>query len=235
MAVNLQKFNVDVGFIGKLDDNPNEGATPLSSTDLKDEFDKAGKSIKTFLNGTLIDELETILTNMQTTETNQGTAITNVTTTANTNATNIGTMSNLTTTANTLVGAINEVKTSMSTSNVIWTGGYYMGSSQTANLSQKVTDQKNGIILVWSAYASGQSQNYNWNFVFVPKQFITTAGEGNGVSCFLTGSSMGSIGYKYVYVNDTTITGASINEESGTKNGISYNGKLYVLRYVIGV
>lgn len=234
MAVNLTNLTASVNNIQALDDNPNESG--LTSNELKAKFDKAGSDIKDYINNTLIDELETLLDGYSSSISDQQTAINTVTTTANTNASNIGTLSNLNTTTKTnLVSAINEVNTHLSTSNVLWSGGYYMGSAQTANLSQSVTSQKNGIVLCWSAYANGQSQNYNWNFIFIPKQFVTTAGEGNGISSFLTGSSLDAIGYKYVYVGDNSITGHDFNDDAGTKSGISYNNRLYVLRYVIGV
>ena len=234
MAVNLTKITASVNNIQALDDNPNESG--LTSNELKAKFDKAGADIKDYINNTLIDELETILDGYSSSISDQQTAINTVTTTANTNASNIGTLSSLNTSTKTdLVSAINEVNTHLSTSNVLWSGGYYMGSAQTANLNQSVTSQKNGIVLCWSAYANGQSQNYNWNFIFIPKQFVTTAGEGNGVSSFLTGSSLDAIGYKYVYVGDNSITGHDFNDDSGSKSGITYNNKLYVLRYVIGV
>lgn len=234
MAVNLTNLTASVNNIQALDDNPNESG--LTSNELKAKFDKAGSDIKDYINNTLIDELETILDGYSSSISDQQTAINTVTTTANTNASNIGTLSSLNTSTKTnLVSAINEVNTHLSTSNVLWSGGYYMGSAQTANLNQSVTSQKNGIVLCWSAYANGQSQNYNWNFIFIPKQFVTTAGEGNGVSSFLVGSSLDAIGYKYVYVGDNSITGHDFNDDSGTKSGITYNNRLYVLRYVIGV
>ena len=234
MAVNITKFTKAVDNIANLADNPNESG--LTPSDLKDKFDQAGKDIKSYINNTLIDELETLLDNYASDISDQSAAITSVTSTANTNASNIGTLSNLNTTTKTnLVSAINEVNTHLSTSNVLWSGGSYMGSGQTANLSQSITSQKNGIVLCWSAYANGQAQNYNWNFIFIPKQFITTAGEGNGVSSFLTGSTLESISYKYVYVGDSTITGHEFNDDAGAKSGITYNNRLYVLRYVIGV
>ena len=234
MAVNLTNLTASVNNIQALDDNPNESG--LTSNELKAKFDKAGSDIKDYINNTLIDELETILDGYSSSISDQKTAINTVTTTANTNASNIGQLANLTTNTRTdLVSAINEVNTHLSTSNILWSGGSYMGSGQTASLSQSITSQKNGIVLCWSAYASGQPQNYNWNFIFIPKQFVTAAGEGNGVSSFLTGSTLESISYKYVYVGDSAITGHEFNDDAGTKSGITYNNRLYVLRYVIGV
>ena len=49
----LTKLTANVANIIGLDDNPNEGATPLSSTELKNTFDKAGTDIKNYINNTL--------------------------------------------------------------------------------------------------------------------------------------------------------------------------------------
>ena len=85
----LTKLTANVANIIGLDDNPNEGATPLSSTELKNKFDKAGTDIKNYINNTLTAELDTKFT---------------------TTDTNIGTLSNLETTTKTdVVSALNEV------------------------------------------------------------------------------------------------------------------------------
>lgn len=85
----LTKLTANVANIIGLGDNPNEGATPLSSTELKNTFDKAGTDIKNYINNTLTEELDTKLT---------------------TTSSDIGTLSNLETTTKTdVVSAINEV------------------------------------------------------------------------------------------------------------------------------
>ncbi len=85
----LTKLTANVANIIGLDDNPNEGATPLSSTELKNTFDKAGTDIKNYINNTLTEELDTKL---------------------ETTSSDIGTLTNLETTTKTdVVSAINEV------------------------------------------------------------------------------------------------------------------------------
>lgn len=233
MAVNLTKITASVNNIQALDDNPNDSG--LTSSELKAKFDKAGADIKDYVNNTLIDELETLLNNYASDISDQSAAITSVTSTANTNASNIGTLSNLNTTTKTnLVSAINEINTNMSTNNLLWSGAYYMTETQTANLTKSVSSQKNGIVLVWSAYVNGQAQNYNFNFTYIPK-YLITLGEGNGVSCVMTGPEYSSVATKYVYINDNTIVGHHSNNNQGTQNGVHYMNNLYVLRYVIGV
>lgn len=112
----------------------------------------------------------------------------------------------------------------------------YMAQTHTVNLNAKVSEQRNGIVLVWSAYKDSAAQNYNWCYTFVPKYHVQrTNGSGSGVTCICAGTGFTNTACKYVYVYDNKITGTSSNVESGTTNGITWNNKLYVLRYVIGV
>ena len=57
----LTKFEKDMAVIQGLDDEPND-AGGLTATQLKAKFDEGGKAIKTFINGTLIPEIQTAFT-----------------------------------------------------------------------------------------------------------------------------------------------------------------------------
>lgn len=120
---------------------------------------------------------------------------------------------------------------------VLWGPNYYfMSASQTINLSQKVSEQKSGIVLVWQAYSDGQVQPWDFNFTFIPKwQVITNSSRGN--CCFLTGSNGNSIGTKYVYIYDDKIVGNDINGNGATKrnSGITTTNNHWVLTHVLGV
>lgn len=59
----LTKCNADVGVISDLGDNPNTDNN-LSATQLKAKFDSAGAEIKTYLNSTLTEELDTALSSI---------------------------------------------------------------------------------------------------------------------------------------------------------------------------
>lgn len=118
---------------------------------------------------------------------------------------------------------------------VLWNGVYYMNASQTANLSEKISDQPHGIVLVWSKYASGQANDSSWQFHFVPKSFVDFYGSGNGCSFMLGGTRFSNMATKYLYISDGSIKGHADNTASGTASGITYNNSAYVLRYVIGV
>ena len=120
---------------------------------------------------------------------------------------------------------------------ILWGPDYkYMGANQTINLSQKVSEQKNGIVLVWQAYSDNSPQPWDYNFTFIPKwQPMTNSSRGN--CCFLAGSNGDTIGTKYVYIYDDKIVGNDINSNGSTKrnSGITTTNNHWVLTYVIGV
>lgn len=126
---------------------------------------------------------------------------------------------------------------------VLWSGAIYMavdgsGNAQRVTLSESVSAQPNGIVLVWSLYTNGAAENAGFNYIFVPKQHIASF-SGCGVSCDLKGyansTGTNAYGFKYVYVNDTNIVGNVNNNYVGASNGLTLNSNLFVLRQVIGV
>lgn len=118
--------------------------------------------------------------------------------------------------------------------NILWSGGLYMTEGHTVTLSEKVSEQVRGINLVFSRYVDGAVANYHFNSFFIAREFVA-AHPGVGSQFTLFGGNFGFIGTKYLYINDTTITGHANNDLAGTANGITYNNKAFVLRYVIGV
>jgi uncharacterized repeat protein (TIGR02543 family) len=117
----------------------------------------------------------------------------------------------------------------------LWTGEWYMSAGQTANLKQAVSEQPNGIVLVFSKYSDGAAVNNNFNHFFVPKRFVeNNPGVGSGFTMMDT--NFGQICHKYLYINDTSIAGHDGNKATGTgASGIKYDNAKYVLRMVIGV
>lgn len=121
---------------------------------------------------------------------------------------------------------------------VLWSGAYYMTDTHKILLSETISSQPNGIVLVWSMYTNGNTENAAFNHIFVPKQQITSFA-GTGVSCFLTGyaSETGTnvLGFKYLYVNNDNIVGNKNNNYTGDSNGLTLSSNRFVLRQVIGV
>lgn len=119
---------------------------------------------------------------------------------------------------------------------VLWSGGYYMSSGQTATLSSAISSQANGVVLLWSYYVDGANDNSNFQSYFIPKHFVSLF-NGKGLSMFMTNGSMGIAASKYVYISDTSLSGYSGNNANAADKtcGITSTPKNFVLRYVIGV
>lgn len=117
---------------------------------------------------------------------------------------------------------------------VLWSGAKYMQSDQTNILSEPISAQPSGIVLVWSWYSTSDYDYVNSNFVltFVPKHFAMNHSS-SGINC----SSLCTDGHmwKYVYIQDTAIIGYSANDVVNTTGGVTMKSNNYVLRYVIGV
>jgi hypothetical protein len=118
---------------------------------------------------------------------------------------------------------------------ILWEGGRYMTAGHTAELSEPVSQQDNGIVLVFSTYQNGAAIDANFNHFFVPKKFVEIMG-GFGSAFQMNTVNFNTIGTKYLYIHDDYISGNENNDLSGTAtSGITFNNAMYVLRYVLGV
>ena len=117
----------------------------------------------------------------------------------------------------------------------LWTGGYMMTSGHTATLSEAVSKQPNGIVLVFSEYIDGASSNTAFHTFFVPKRMVALhAGVGHCMQ--MTSSNLAYVATKYLYISDTKIVGNDNNNLTGASNsGITRACNRFILRYVIGV
>ena len=113
--------------------------------------------------------------------------------------------------------------------------GYYMKDSQIVYLEEKISEQQNGIILVWSFY-NGSAQDWGWNFTVIPKAWIPDNPNNMGMTTFMgENATVGNVGAKYFYVRDNRIVGNDSNKASGTgTSGIKYANNKFVLRWVYG-
>ena len=118
---------------------------------------------------------------------------------------------------------------------VLWSGTMYMTAGHQADLTEPVSQQDNGIVLVFSTYQNGAAIDANFNFFFVPKQFISTW-NGYGCAFQMNTVNFSTMAAKYLYIHDEYIKGNENNNLSGTAtSGITFNNAMYVLRYVLGV
>lgn len=114
--------------------------------------------------------------------------------------------------------------------------GYYMNSTQVANLSEPISNQSNGIVLVFCVYYSDTDTNYAYQSFFVPKQLVALL-PGKTHTFTMNRVTFGAVAAKQLLIADTQISGNDYNDDTGTASasGITYANNKFVLRYVIGV
>lgn len=120
--------------------------------------------------------------------------------------------------------------------NLLWSAdeAMYMISSHIIYLNELVSSQLTGIVVAWSAYVDSEMKNYDWIYSYVPKMHVITD-EGHGVSMPMAVGPFTYIGSKYVYVYDDRIVGHENNNAHGSKNGVTYDNRHWIIRYVYGV
>jgi hypothetical protein len=136
-----------------------------------------------------------------------------------------------------------EVLDSLSGGKLLWQGGDLMASlTEPITLNEAVSNQPNGIVLVFSYYNNGAAQNAAYQSFFISKKFVemtgTSGGKGVGSNFFLHSNDFIYVGTKYLYISDTKITGYDKNDDtvtSAASSGIRYDNDKFCLRYVYGV
>lgn len=121
---------------------------------------------------------------------------------------------------------------------VLWSGGNYMTAEHTAYLKELISQQSNGIVLVFSTYNSDTKEvhNNNFNSFFVSKYEVSAHNGSGHIFTMFAGALFGTPAAKYLNIYDNRIKGNNDNYSQGTgSSGIAYNNKNFVLRYVIGV
>lgn len=112
----------------------------------------------------------------------------------------------------------------------LWSGSNQMGSGASITFSEKVSEQRNGIVLVFNDGNTNQTNSF-----FVPKVAVA-AYAGSGHSFFMVPNGLATVGYKYIYLTDTRASGNANNTKSGTADsGLKYDNSKFYLRYVYGV
>ena len=101
-------------------------------------------------------------------------------------------------------------------------------------LSEPISKQPHGVVLAFSAYESGTAKDYDWQYFFVPKWHVINYGN-TGIDFFLSTKNQASS--KYLYINDTSISGSTGNGDTntGATSKIVLTNGNFVLRAVIGV
>lgn len=117
--------------------------------------------------------------------------------------------------------------------------GLFMNENQSITLSEKISQQPTGIVIIWSAYRDGQSQNFHWYFQFVPKFILslpTTTKQFDTDIFLCAGGQSQYAAMKELTITDDVIYGRVGNSSSKLiVNGITCVNNEWVLRAVIGV
>ena len=124
---------------------------------------------------------------------------------------------------------------------ILWSGANPLSDTQTITLSEAISAQLNGIVVVFNPYNSstGVALTYGFNCHFIPKQLLSavvpSVNNVLGVTVTMAEGKFASNATKFLRITDTTINGSADNTATGTANGITYNNNRFALRYVIGV
>ncbi len=94
---------------------------------------------------------------------------------------------------------------------VAWAGGYHMDAGKVVTPSVPLSDCKAWIIY-WSKYSGGEAKDY----YFYTQ--VVTSGQNGGHSIIMKMDGVDI--YKYVYISNTTITGADVNNESPNNSAV---------------
>lgn len=128
-----------------------------------------------------------------------------------------------------------DVECILGKNNILWDAhsvGYWMNAGHKFTLDQPISEQLTGAVFVWSHYDTNKHSidNWWWSSFFVPKQHVAwRPGDGMLMSNPYYGLN------KYIYIGDTFIQGADVNQSNNAQNGIAVNNQGFVLRYVLGV
>ena len=118
---------------------------------------------------------------------------------------------------------------------ILWQGGTFMHEQQSAILSENISEQNNGIILVFSGYDTSvwEVKDYNWSSHFISKKEIELVPSSGHI--FFMGGTEGLSGFKYLNISDDVINGHDINDNVFSNDYGKYDNNRFVLRYIIGI
>lgn len=126
----------------------------------------------------------------------------------------------------------------------LWNGNFQMESSSASiTLNMPISDLPNGIVLIftpWNSSTELADDNKLMSF-FVSKKAIQSMPSKLHTFFLMSGADFATIGAKSLYIgHDSTsglgkVTGYATNDDYGTKNGITFDNRKFVLRYVLGV
>lgn len=124
---------------------------------------------------------------------------------------------------------------------ILWSGASPLGQYHTATLSENISAQPHGVVLVFSLYQENpdtmrwEPKDVSIHSFFISKQEVASLPNAPHTFFMMINSGFSLIGSKYVYIDDKVLSGHATNTTNGTNNGFTYKNNNFVLRYVIGV
>lgn len=112
----------------------------------------------------------------------------------------------------------------------------YPLSSHTLALDEKISEQMNGIIIVWCPYDSSKGKAYNTilETQIILKYNVPIDGTYTRAYKMMAWTGFNKIGFKEIVVYDDKIVGIDTNQSTGTKNGITYDNTLAIIGHIYG-
>lgn len=128
------------------------------------------------------------------------------------------------------------LKTSDVGGKILWSGDLHMNDNQHATLSEPISKQQNGILLVFGRYTNSTVYDDNFTTHFVSKAHVAAHPGCGHVFMMTTDAIFDIFAAKYLYISDDSLSGHANNTKNETGAcGITYSNSDFVLRYVIGV
>ena len=118
--------------------------------------------------------------------------------------------------------------------NVLATTGMIFTAGHSITLSEPISKQMHGIVLVFSAYHDGVVRDYDFVSHYVPKELIRSLSS-KGHTFTLMRTECYDVATKFLYIDDTRIWGDDRNQTNSTGSNITFKNNRFVLRYVYGV
>lgn len=120
----------------------------------------------------------------------------------------------------------------------LWNGTQQMKDASTSiTLSETVSAQPNGIVLIFTPVdSSGNANDAKLQSFFISKKVVQVMPSKMHTFFLMDGANFGTVGAKSLYISDTKVTGYANNSSSGTGTStIKYDNTKFVLRGILGV
>ena len=115
---------------------------------------------------------------------------------------------------------------------ILWEGNELMTVDTVIHLSEPISEQTSGIVLVFSRSEYPSSLTTH----FVPKIMVQLFQGAGQVFLMANNAATSKFGAKYLYLYDTYIEGQGSNDtDASTASGLDIENSYFALRYVIGV